>query len=126
MGVKHHQSINQSLIVYISDSDTSVVYGPSISKKPSPRKRQKGQYQKKISGTMSEMKKREENRLKASLHRRRTALYKELMHLKMTNEWEGFIVLHSKDKSKYVVGGTDANLEERFLEGSPWWKMSPT
>ncbi|VDI17770.1 Hypothetical predicted protein [Mytilus galloprovincialis] len=61
---------------------------PQPSKAPSPRKRKKGQYLRKESGTSSQKEKKEANRIKGIHHRKRNAIYKELLHLKMDTQWE--------------------------------------
>ena len=67
-----------------------------------------------MTGTSEQKKKRQEGRLKANLSRRRTTLYKELLHLKISTEWEGLVIIRSKDKKKIVYGGTDEGLIDRF------------
>lgn len=97
-----------------SESVESIVYELVPEKKKSPRKRKRGQFMKKETGTKEEKRKREMNRLKGIHHRRRTALYKDLLHLQLETGWEGLIILRSKDKKKVVCGGTDAELEKKF------------
>ncbi|VDI47841.1 Hypothetical predicted protein [Mytilus galloprovincialis] len=75
------------------DSEERMIYiatlcTPQPSKAPSPRKRKKGQYLRKESGTSSQKEKKEANRIKGIHHRKRNAIYKELLHLKMDTQWE--------------------------------------
>lgn len=54
--------------------------------------------------------------MKGIHHRRRTVLYKDLLHLQLETGWEGLIILRSKDKKKVVCGGTDKELEKKFYD----------
>lgn len=79
----------------------------------------KGQYQRKESSSKEEEATRTKNRIKSHLSRKRQALYKQLVCLKMHTGWEGIILLRSKDKKTVVYGGNDEELLEAFTAGKP-------
>ena len=106
----------------MDNSESSAVFevmNSSATKTPSPRKRKQGQFTIKEGGSTAQKKKRAIGRMKGIHHRRRTSIFKELAHLQADTDWEGFVVLRSKDKTKLVVGGTDEELKEKFLNKEP-------